>query len=157
MQSIKDCYTTSELVKILRISRQALEKRSAKEDWQTVPRQGRGGGYAYLYPTLPADVKAIIAKHEADKAPKKIIDGAVIPEWSHRIGLARYQIVNNWKSHCRKQKTKGVTAVEATASYLAAYNAGLTAKDAFEIVGEVKKSSLYRWDALLRENGDDYS
>ena len=154
--AVKETYAASELAEALQISRQAVWQRARNENWPHAQRPERQGGNLYHYKDLPADVKAAIARHIADKIPKKILAGAVIPDWSHRIGLARYQIVNNWKSHCRKQKEKGVTAVEATASFLTAYNTGLIAKDAFDIVGEVKKSSLYRWDALLRENGDDY-
>ncbi len=82
--------------------------------------------------------------------------GVVIPDWSHRIGLGRYQIVKSWKTHCKKQKAKKVSTTEATEAFLTAYNAGLIAEEAFAAIGQIKKSTLYRWDSLLRANGDDY-
>jgi putative transposase len=103
--------------------------------------------------SLPTDVKATIARHETDKAPKKIIEGAVIPDWSHRIGLARYQVVSAWRSFCGKNNGK---KTEATEAFLSAYNSGQIADEAFGIIGGLQKSSLYRWAEILRDNGDDY-
>ena len=153
MSLLKETYTATELAKILKITRQALWARGQKEDWEVTVRPKRLGGNTYPAATLPADIKAVVAKHEAEKTPQKIIDGAVIPDWSHRIGLARYQVVTAWRTYCGKMKGK---KMEATESFLTAYNSGLIVKEAFEVTGEVKKSTLYLWDQTLRENGDDY-
>ena len=154
MSGVKETYTTTDLTVILQISQQALSRRATKEQWLTpVTRHGRGGVYTYSYATLPSDIKAAIARHEAEKAPKHVQGNAIIPDWSHRIGLARYQVVAAWRTTCSKAKG---SKVEITAAFLVAYNSGQINKDVFEIIGEVQKSSLYRWDKLLKENGDDY-
>ena len=153
MSVVKETYATSELTDILHITRQALEKRAGKESWPVEARQGQGGGYAYPYATLPAEVKAAIARHEAEKMPQKCLDNQAIPKWSHKIGLARYQIIAAWRKYRQKMK---VGKTESTAAFLQAYNAGLLVEGAFAAIGEIKRSTLYRWDKLLKENGDDY-
>ena len=64
MPELKAEYSTAEMAKTLGISRQAVEKRAAKEGWPSVPRPGQGGRHLYRYETLPWDVRqAILARH----------------------------------------------------------------------------------------------
>lgn len=79
-----------------------------------------------------------------------------IPEWSRRIGLARFEVVAAWRSYCRRKPGPKADKTELTAAFLTAYNSGQLVSGAYEIIGKVQKSSLYRWDVILRENGDDY-
>jgi putative transposase len=46
--------------------------------------------------------------------------------------------------------------IEATAAFLLSYNGGKLLPEVFELLREAQKSSLYRWDQLLNEHGDDY-
>lgn len=153
MSHIKEAHTSESLARALSVSRQAIWQRARNEKWSCTQRSERLGGNLYPYASLPDDVKAAIVKHEANKVPQKILAGAVIPDWSHRIGLARYQIITVWRSYCRNSKGKKTAATEA---FLQAYNSGKLAKEAFEVLGITKKSSLYNWEKTLRENGDDY-
>ena len=153
---MQDKYTASEIAPILGISERAVRKRAAKESWPLKKRAERLGGNHYYYVTLPSGVKASIAKHLADKIPKKVIDNTVIPDWSHKIGLARFQIVTGWRDFCDKQRKRGVKKTQATADFLGAYNGGQLLPGPFEVIGQVKQSTIYNWDKTLRENGDDY-
>ena len=153
MSVVKETYVASELSEALQISRQAIWQRAKVENWPCKRRPERQGGNLYPYAALPEDIKAAIARHEAEKAPKHIQGSAVIPDWSHRLGLARFQVVAAWRKYCQTKKAK---KTEATDAFLIAYNNGQAVTDAFETIGEVQKSSLYRWDKILRENGDDY-
>ena len=156
MSSVKETYTSADLAKILKITRQTLWKRGQNDGWKTIIKPKRLGGNDYPYETLPPDVKAAIARHEAAQVPQKVLGNAVIPDWSHRIGLARFQVVSEWRAYCLKQKARGIKKAEGTETFLTAYNSGLLCKKAFEVIGAVRKSSLYSWDLTLRESGDDY-
>lgn len=116
MSSIKETYNSTELAKALGKHISSIRRRAKTGSWQYVQQPERLGGNAYVYATLPEDVKAAIAKQEADKAPKKIIDNAVIPDWSHKIGLARFQVVAAWRELCGKQLKRGVKKTEANIS-----------------------------------------
>ena len=156
MPVLKDTYITSELVEVLQISRQAVWQRARNENWSCMQRPERQGGNLYYYKDFPADVKAAIVQHIAAKQPKKSPGDMAIPEWSRRIGLARYQVTAAWRTYCRRKPGCKSDKTRLTAAFLLAYNSGQLAADAFNIIGAIQKSSLYRWDGILKETGDDY-
>jgi len=155
-------YTTQELATVLRLSVKGLINRATREQWSSTQRTGRGGGKAYPFSTLPADVKAIILRHETENTTDVAVrsDGLAIPEWSHSLGLARYTLVAEWRTQCNKkvgkQSGKKVKKSDVTAAFLAAYNSGQILEGSFKAVGQISQSSLYRWDQTLRDNDDDY-
>lgn len=139
MSVIKETYATAELVEVLQISQQALSRRASKEQWPTSEaRQGRGGGYVYLYADLPADIKAVIARHLAAGQPKPSPGDMAIPEWSRQIGLARFQVVAAWRAFCQGGSGHGVGKTEQTAAFLLAYNSGQLATGAYKVIGQVQ-------------------
>lgn len=156
MSSVKETYTTAELAKVLAVHVSSIRRRAKVESWKIQQRAERLGGNTYPHESLPQDVKAAIARHEAAQVPQKVLDDAVIPDWSHRIGLARYQVVSEWRLYCQKQVGRGVKKAEAMEVFLAAYNCGQLCKGAFEVIGRVVKSSVYKWDQTLRENDENY-
>ena len=44
MNGMKEAYTTQELVPLLGMTQQGVDKRAKREGWQSRPRAGRGGG-----------------------------------------------------------------------------------------------------------------
>jgi len=160
MSGIQTEYSTADLADLLQITERAVRKRAEKQQWNVIQRPERLGGNLYTYDGLPCDVKARLVTSTAQNLPEsnRQVGDAVIPDWSHRIGNARYQVILAWRDYCRKQsKAKAkMKKIEATEAFLTAYNNGLVVQEAFEAIGQVKKSSLYRWEQILRENGDDY-
>jgi len=157
MPEIKTNYSAVELADILDVSRQAINKRANKEGWLFSESFNRQGGHIYRYEDLPDDVKVATARKLTEAEPKKILDSVRVPGWSNRIGLARFQVVTQWRDYRREQAKEGKGKTEATAAFLLAYNGGKLLPDAFATLGETQKSSLYRWDQLLQEHGDDYT
>ncbi len=58
---MKDTYTTQELVELLGITQQAVSKRAARESWQALPREGRGGGNCWIVASMPETTRLAIA------------------------------------------------------------------------------------------------
>ena len=156
MSSVKETYNSAELAEILNIHVSSVRRRAKSDGWKYVQQPERLGGNLYAYKDFPADVKAAIARHMAAKQPKKSPGDMAIPEWSRRTGLARFQVVAAWRAYCRREPGRAGGKTELTAAFLLAYNSGQLAADAFNIIGAVRKSSLYSWDQTLREKGDDY-
>lgn len=156
MPPIEEGYTSEGLAEMLNVSRQAIWKRARNENWFCTQRSERLGGNLYPYTNLPADVKAAIARHLAAAQPKPSPGDQAIPEWSRRIGLARFQIVAAWRTFCHHKPGQRINKTELTSAFLLAYNSNQLAIGAYEIIGRVQKSSLYNWDASLRASGDDY-
>jgi putative transposase len=67
-------YSTSALVDLLGISQQAVSRRSAKEGWQALPREGRGGGSLWIVASMPAETRDLIASALLRQKP-------VCPAW----------------------------------------------------------------------------
>ena len=155
-EATKEYYSAAELAATVSVHSSNIIRRANKENWPILKRSNRLGGNAYPYESLPDDVKAAIARQLAAAEPKRALEGAVIPDWSNKFGLARYRIVMEWRAWRQKQAKKSVGKTEATGSYLAAYNTGQLLPEVFATVGQVQKSTLYRWDNLLKEHGDDY-
>lgn len=56
-----DTYSTREIIALLGISRQAIDKRAKREAWKSVPRLGRGGGYLWQVASMPPSTRDAIA------------------------------------------------------------------------------------------------
>ena len=153
---LKTEYSTGEMPKILGQTRQYVWGRAVNEDWTISKRSNRQGGHLYRYADLPEDVNLAIARQMVKAEPKRVLDGARIPDWSNRIGLARYRLVMEWRAYRQQQAKKGQRKTQATAAFILGYNGGKLLPEVFEALKETRKSSLYRWDQILKDHGDDY-
>lgn len=154
---MKDAYTTLELTTTMGVTKATVLNRAQREGWPSRPRAGRGGGFEWLASGLPEDVRAAICLRDAaSTSPALPAAGAVIPDWAHAIGKARYQLVAEWRLYVTKQRGKMAKGA-ATDAYLAAYRSGLLLPKVYETLGDVSDKTLYRWDKTLRDNGDDYT
>lgn len=61
MSGIKEAYTAREIAERLGKGERAVQLAAKRENWQSRPRSGRGGGFEYPTITLPADVREKIA------------------------------------------------------------------------------------------------
>jgi putative transposase len=151
---MKEAYTSRDIALILNVTDRAVRNRAAKAEWPSRPRSGRGGGNEWITSGLPDDVRAAVVLHEARaETPALPVDNVVIPDWAHRIGMARFRMVNEWRLAVQKSKaSKG----EATEAFLVGHNSGQLFALEYEVLGEVSDKTLYRWDKKLRDNGEDY-
>lgn len=82
MCEIKGFYGISELLELslnsLPKTDRGLQKKAKKENWQSRPRQGRGGGVEYAFDSLPADVQAEI-KAKALRAMLPKVEKSSVP------------------------------------------------------------------------------
>ena len=151
---MKDAYTAKELSRFVGTTVMTILRRAKRERWPSRPRVGAGGGFEWLTSNLPEDVRATITFQEAKAEPPALPSAnVVIPDWAHNVGMARFQLVAEWRLAIKKSKAaKGKT----TEAFLTAYNSGQFLPEAFERLGDVSDKTLYRWDKKLRDNGDDY-
>ena len=163
--AMKDAYTARELSEVLLLSRQAVDLRAARENWQSRKRAGRGGGKEWIVASMPAITATAIQAAEAAQAtelaqytapaPAVIPADAVVPDWALVLAKARYRIVAEWRAHTAKQHAAGVSKKDATQAFVTAYNAGFLLPNAHEQVEEISLPTLYRWDSELKAHHDD--
>lgn len=155
---MKDAYTTKQIAIALDVPVRTANRRAKRGGWPSRSRSGRGGGYEWLASGLPGDVKTALAVREAKQESKSVppaLPGVVIPDWAHRIGMARYRLVLEWRAFTAKGAAQGKGA--ATKAFLAAYHSGQLLPAPFEVLGAISDKTLYRWDKKLRDHADDYT
>ncbi|XPV77656.1 MAG: DNA-binding domain-containing protein [Desulfovibrio sp.] len=155
--ALKEAYTTKELATVLSVTAKTLLARGLREGWESRIRKARGGGNEWLVSSLPDAVRSQIVLQQAktESAPALPEQDVVIPDWSHKLGMARYRVCHDWMQYVAKQKGT-LSSVEATKAFCHAHNTGLMDEGLFETVGKVSKQTLYRWRKALKESGDDY-
>jgi len=150
-------YTASQLAKILSTSVMGISRRARAESWPFTKRPGRGGGKLFAYEFLPPDVQAAITIYEARSlsAPPRSprYEAKAIPEKAHATGLYRFQLHGDWQQHRRRARA---TKAKADRAFLAAYNSGHSHPEIFAALGKVSRSTLFRWEAQLKEADGDY-
>jgi putative transposase len=149
-------YSAAQLALILNVTPMTISRRARKEAWPHEKRQGRGGGKAYPYETLPPDIQAAIVAHEARQLPAPTsphYESKPIPDKAHKTGLARFQLHADWQKYRRKAKGNKAKADKA---FLLAYNSGQSHPSIYEALGKISRSSLFRWDRQLKEAEGDY-
>lgn len=65
--AVKEAYTTQDLVPLLKVSRQAIEKRIAREKWQARER-ARCGSREWLVSSMPEETRVAIRAAEEKQA-----------------------------------------------------------------------------------------
>jgi putative transposase len=155
--SLNQAYTTADLASLLGRAVSSITRRANNEGWVAQKRRGRGGGKEYSFSNLPADVQSRILAHEEPGQAELAIAStpAVIPDWAHEIGLARFQVVAEFRKYLSSQ-AKRMKKGEATDAFLLAYNAGQLLEGAFDKLSKISKSTLYGWDKRLRDNDENY-
>lgn len=164
---LKEAYTSQCLAPFLGMTRQGVDHKADIEQWQFQKRQGRGGGKEWLVSSMPeatqAVLKAAVAR-QAETLPAPMLPKAatpaqcdvIVPDWAWNKGKARFRIVQEWKAHIAKAKTKGVSAKKATETFMAALKSGHLLPEAIlKAAGALSIPTLYRWAQTLRENEDD--
>lgn len=159
-------YTSQELLSILSVKDESTIRRRAKrESWQSRPRKGRGGGKEWLISSMPEDTRAQIALVKSRElvaqgaqlptvASEVVSSDVVIPDWAFKIGMARYRIVMEYRRAIAKKGEKKKALQEA---FITAYNSGNLLVNEHSLIGETSVKTIYRWNAKLKKNKDDYT
>lgn len=173
--TLKDAYTTQELVSLLGLAKSNTLSRAKRESWQSRPRVGRGGGSEWLVASMPEATRAALrlaVLHVEEKAPAvqaaevahssvlPAVPGlpadVVVPDWTFDLAKARHRITLEWRANTTKQAARGISKKDSTTAFVSAYNAGLLLPEAVrEKVAEISLPTLYRWDADLKKHHDD--
>ena len=75
-----------------------------------------------------------------------------IPEKAKKLALAKVDLINHWDTFRNSKKDKK----QADIDFLELYNSKVLSRQIYAIVGNVSKTSLYRWNKELKENNNDY-
>ena len=158
---LKEAYTAKELSELLGISVKSVLSMADRQQWQAVPRQGRGGGNMFPLATITegtkAQVMAAVAR-QVETMPAPVVKSVdvVVPDYAWSRAGARYRVVTEWRQVLAKAKAKGGKMEEATEQFLVAINAGLVLpKDVLAVVGEVTRPTLFRWFKTLKSADGD--
>lgn len=149
--AVKEAYTTQDLVPLLKVSRQAIEKRIAREKWQARER-ARCGSREWLVSSMPEETRVAIRAAEEKQALALCPAPAPIPALSPSTTTAIMDDKRRYKALARAdlvcqyltwQRRHGATKVQK-GEFIIAYKAGAWPK-LLEEVGPVSWQTLERW------------
>ena len=149
--AVKEAYTTQDLVPLLKVSRQAIEKRIAREKWQARER-ARCGSREWLVSSMPEETRVAIRAAEEKQALALCPAPAPIPALSLSTTTAIMDDKRRYKALARAdlvcqylawQRRHGATKVQK-GEFIIAYKAGAWPK-LLEEVGPVSWQTLERW------------
>lgn len=152
--AIKDAYTTQELSKLLGVTVKSTLSRanSGREDWQSRPRKGKGGGHEWLVASMPeetrlairtAEEKTALAVYAADRVTRVssvVTSPAIMDDKRRHKALAKADLVRQYLTW---QRRFGSTQAQRDA-FITAYLDGVWPKLLQEL-GQVSWKSLERW------------
>lgn len=149
--AVKEAYTTQDLVPLLKVSRQAIEKRIAREKWQARER-ARCGSREWLVSSMPEETRVAIRAAEEKQALAICPAPAPFPALSLTTTTAIMDDKRRYKALARAdlvcqyltwQRRHGATKVQK-GEFIIAYKAGAWPK-LLEEVGPVSWQTLERW------------
>lgn len=149
--AVKEAYTTQDLVPLLKVSRQAIEKRIAREKWQARER-ARCGSREWLVSSMPEETRVAIRAAEEKQALALCPAPAPFPALSLTTTTAIMDDKRRYKALARAdlvcqyltwQRRHGATKVQK-GEFIIAYKAGAWPK-LLEEVGPVSWQTLERW------------
>lgn len=166
MKPLEKTYTSADLAAIFKISRQALEKRAAKEKWSIDRRQGHGGGNLYPYETLPGYVKELILAKVFNTRPE-YIDTSVPaehlagqfaafdrqPEHARAVARARADVLDACRQYIHANK---VALTEGREQFCHLYGRGRAPgvkQDVYGLIKRFSPTTLWKWEGAFRQTG----
>ncbi len=116
-------------------------RRAKREDWQVVPRAGRGGGKNLIFAALPEEVRAAVIAHVGRKETPQ--SGPALNEKQRRKALAKADVVRLYVEAL--SKAGHGSKMQAREDFLSAYLGGMW-PDLLQILGKkVSWKSIERW------------
>lgn len=150
--ALKDAYTIQEVVPLLGVTRQGLEKRAAREGWQFRPRHGRGGGKEWLVASMPEETQLAIRAAEEKNALAAVDSALPAPQLSPLTATAIMDDARRYKALAKAdllhqylawQRRFGATKAQK-AAFIETYRAGAW-PELLKELGPISWQSLERW------------
>ena len=155
--------TNAQLVQVLGISRQSIEKQSGA--WRVQMHRGRGGKVKhYEVASLPTEIQRKLITHRLqnlsinDLEPRRCHTESAVnlhkaPEPVLERALTRAKVVELAEQAMQQGKTKGLNRGEALDRWLNEFNRGLVNRELKEQTGFLSGRKVYRWRKAFNEEG----
>lgn len=130
-----------------------VTKKAQRENWQSRPRTGKGGGKEYALDSLPEAVQAEIQIKLAREVAEKQLPPNHTQTPNHAGNYLPEVIWSGWEKATEKQREKAKEKVAACFALDDLHNNGMALMDALDKVAsdcEVAKGSLKRWYYQVR-------
>lgn len=158
--SLKIAYTTKELSDLLAVTVMTITRRAQREEWQSRPRTGRGGGSEWLISSLPEPVRAKLAAVTAHgqlqvstgiNPQQPTLANAKISDKKRSKALARADLVALYTDWLDKAPQGAKTA--ARDRFMLAYSGGAWPTLLGSLGSGVSWKSIERWKMQVRREG----
>lgn len=151
--AIKEAYTTKELATLLDMKvSSSVVRRAQREQWQSRPRKGRGGGHEWLLSSMPEVTRIAIRTAEEQTALAECSANSAVPVFSPSTSTAILDDKRRYKALAKAdlvrqyltwQRRFGATKTQKQA-FIMAYSGGAWPKLKEEL-GKVSWKTLERW------------
>ena len=151
--AIKEAYTTKELATLLDMKvSSSVVRRAQREQWQSRPRKGRGGGHEWLLSSMPEVTRIAIRTAEEQTALAECSSNSAVPVFSPSTSTAILDDKRRYKALAKAdlvrqyltwQRRFGATKTQKQA-FIMAYSGGAWPKLKEEL-GKVSWKTLERW------------
>jgi len=152
MMAIKEAYTTTELITVLQVAvASSISRRASRENWQSRPRKGRGGGKEWLVASMPEETRLAIQVAE-EKNALATVESSTVPALSTTTATAILDDSRRYKALAKAdlvrqyitwQRKFGATKTQKQ-EFILAYK-GKAWPKLFEEIGPVSWQTLERW------------
>jgi len=161
MDTVKSAYITKELADLLGMTERSVQRRAARESWQSRPRPGRGGGNEWLLASMPPATRLAIAR-AVTEAHAKVLDAErrkqsvnaleKLPASRRERVEARAIVVNLARQFVRMSSLPVTTAYEV---FCADYNRGkISVPDKVRtVLRHICRKSLQNWQKAIAAEG----
>ncbi|MDE5833365.1 MAG: Mu transposase C-terminal domain-containing protein [Desulfovibrio sp.] len=153
---MRESYSTQEIASLFGITFQAIQKKYARESWQSRPRKGRGGGFEWLVASMPEETQAAIRKAEERKAIEEAAQEKSLARLADAAcALDIMKPLTRQASLEDRRRYKALAKADLLDLYIGwqkKYGATVAQKDAFVAAYKAEK-----WASLLKELGPSVS
>lgn len=162
---MKDAYTTKEIMNLLEIRHRAtIVRRAARESWQALPREGRGGGNCWIVASMPEKTRLAIAARAcpavgsaagvapAITAPAAPISPLTLQGAAKTRAYARAAVVLAARMFTAASKMARTRALD---EFTVRYNAGEIAvePDVRAALPTLSRNSIINWENRAQTHG----
>lgn len=159
--ALAEAYTTRVMARLLGLSERGVQLRAKRENWDSRPRKGRGGGSEWLLNSMPEKTRLTVAKGliaeqarhaEASRRDKPVNSLQKLPPARRDRAEARALVVQLARRFYTSAKLPRTSAYEL---FAAGYNRGevLVADWVRETLPHLCRASLFNWENTFTAEG----
>ncbi len=161
--ALQEAYTTQELVGLIGIARQNVDKKAKSEGWHSRPRSGRGGGNEWLFSSMPLDTQKAVHQASLELAVRLAEEQGLVPVSAPVdivppafVRTRERQDFSEEKVHVAKLKADLVRSyqdhlalygrsLKIKEEFIALYESGAAYHYIYDVIGSVSWKTLERW------------